>query len=109
MPWLNDSRGDAKLTGFPSTNNSPSLCGCNPAMILISVDFPAPLSPNTQLTSPAFTVKLIPFNARIAPVGLAHVHHLDQRVTTVQLRIGMLMQRVRHDYPTFLVVDRRFT
>src|SRR6478736_8944249 len=36
-------------------------------MILIRVDLPAPLSPSTQVTSPAPTDKLIPDNARIAP------------------------------------------
>src|ERR1700712_1277498 len=39
-------------------------------MILIRVDFPAPLSPSTQVTSPAETDRLIPDNARIAPYAL---------------------------------------
>ena len=70
MPWDSDSRGEENDCSCPSTSSVPSLCGCSPAMILIRVDLPAPLSPSTQDTSPAFTVRLMPFNARIAPYVL---------------------------------------
>src|SRR6478752_2652396 len=70
MPWSNDSRGDPKWTSLPSTFRLPSVCPCSPDMILIRVDFPAPLSPSTQVTSPAPTDRLIPDNARIAPYAL---------------------------------------
>ena len=55
MPRSRASRGEANRTGSPSTRNSPRSCWCTPARILISVDFPAPLSPSTQVTSPALT------------------------------------------------------
>src|SRR6476659_7451681 len=67
MPWSKDSRGDPKWTSLPSTFSDPSECPCNPDMILIRVDLPAPLSPSTQVTSPAPTATLLPDNARIAP------------------------------------------
>src|SRR6267143_3147372 len=55
MPAARASRGPPKRTFFPSTRNSPSSCVCTPDRILISVDLPAPLSPSTQVTSPAWT------------------------------------------------------
>src|SRR5918996_6401762 len=67
MPWSSDLRGESKCTWAPSTLRVPSVCGCNPEMILMRVDLPAPLSPSTQVTSPAFTVRLTPSRARIAP------------------------------------------
>src|SRR6478736_9804039 len=70
MPCESASRGEANDCSCPSTSRVPSLWGCSPAMILIRVDFPAPLSPSTQETSPALTVRLMPFNARIAPYVL---------------------------------------
>src|SRR6478752_10815942 len=70
MPWSRDSRGEEKLTSLPSTFIVPSLCGWRPAMILIRVDLPAPLSPRTQVTSPARTVRLMPLRARMAPYVL---------------------------------------
>src|SRR3954451_3435002 len=70
MPCPSESRGLVKWTSLPSTFIVPSLCGCRPAMILIRVDFPAPLSPRTQVTSPALTVRLMPLRARMAPYVL---------------------------------------
>jgi len=55
IPRSSASRGEVNLTGSPSTLNSPVSCWCTPARILIKVDFPAPLSPSTQVTSPALT------------------------------------------------------
>src|SRR6478735_6191913 len=70
MPWARDSRGELNETSLPSTFMVPSLCGCSPAMILMRVDLPAPLSPRTQVTSPALTVRLMPLRARMAPYVL---------------------------------------
>ena len=67
MPWSSACRGEEKLTSLPSTLTVPSVCPCSPDMILIRVDLPAPLSPSTQVTSPAPTRRLIPSSARIAP------------------------------------------
>src|SRR6478752_10812232 len=70
MPCCSASRGEEKCTSLPSTVRTPSLCGCRPEMILIRVDLPAPLSPRTQVTSPARTVRLMPRSARMAPYVL---------------------------------------
>src|SRR3954453_4950524 len=70
MPWSRESRGLEKGTGFPSTFTVPSVCGCNPEMILIRVDLPAPLSPSTQVTSPALTRRLMPCKAMMGPKDL---------------------------------------
>src|SRR5919112_3015240 len=70
MPWSSDSRGEPKCTSAPSTLRVPSVCGCSPEMILMRVDLPAPLSPSTQVTSPALTVRLTPSRARMAPYAL---------------------------------------
>ena len=44
--------GDVKVTLFPSSNISPLSGITAPHNTLISVDFPAPLSPITPKTSP---------------------------------------------------------
>ncbi len=79
MPWSSASRGEPSFTGWPSTSSSPSSCWLTRVMILISVDFPAPLYPRTQVTSPLPTLRLIPSRRVMFPVGLAHVLELDQR------------------------------
>src|SRR5690349_12240247 len=70
MPWSSESRGEPNFTGLPSTLSSPEVCGCSPEMILIRVDLPAPLSPSTQATSPARTVRLMPSSATMGPKAL---------------------------------------
>src|SRR6185437_13559056 len=70
MPWFRASRGEPKVTGWPSTFRVPSVCGCSPEMILIRMDLPAPLSPSTQATSPALTVRLMPDRATMGPKDL---------------------------------------
>ena len=78
MPWSSAARGEENCTAWPSTVSVPSLCGCRPEMILIRVDFPAPLSPSTQVTSPARTVRLMPLQGPDGAVALAHVVEPDQ-------------------------------
>src|ERR671921_1763561 len=70
MPWSSASRGEPKVTGLPSTFTVPSEWGWSPAMILMRVDLPAPLSPSTQVTSPALTVRLMPDRATMGPKDL---------------------------------------
>src|SRR6218665_2315903 len=52
IPLRNASAGSANETARPLSNTWPELAGETPAMILVSVDFPAPFSPTTQFTSP---------------------------------------------------------
>src|SRR5947199_5503521 len=70
MPWSSESRGEENFTGWPSTLRVPEVCGCSPEMILMRVDLPAPLSPSTQATSPARTVRLMPSSATMGPKAL---------------------------------------
>src|SRR6185312_12236063 len=63
-------RGEPNFTSWPSTFNVPEVCGCSPEMILMRVDLPAPLSPSTQATSPARTVRLMPSSATMGPKAL---------------------------------------
>ena len=56
MPSASASRGEEKVRFSPSTTKSPLVWACAPARILMNVDLPAPLSPSTQVTSPALTV-----------------------------------------------------
>src|SRR5438876_1191857 len=50
-------------TGLPSKSTSPSSNGWMPAIDLISVDLPAPLSPTRAITSPSRTAKSTSFSA----------------------------------------------
>ena len=53
MPAAFAAAGDANETGSPSSSMRPSSGATTPAMILISVDFPAPFSPSTAWMRPA--------------------------------------------------------
>ena len=52
------SMGEVKVTGLPSNRISPLSGITAPHKTLISVDFPAPLSPITPNTSPGYNSKL---------------------------------------------------
>ena len=67
MPLASASLGESKVIGSPSTSSSPSVGLCRPAMILINVDLPAPLSPSTPVTSPAPTRRLMSLSAMMFP------------------------------------------
>src|SRR5918993_5600486 len=56
--------GFPALTGAPEMRISPSVGSMTPAMLLINVDFPAPLGPTMQCTSPGITSKSTPPSAR---------------------------------------------
>ena len=58
--------GDAKETSFPSSSMRPSSGATTPAIILMSVDLPAPFSPSTAWIAPGRTAILASFSA-IAP------------------------------------------
>src|SRR4051812_29459877 len=70
MPCSSASRGEPNDTAEPSTRNTPSSCLCRPATILISVDLPAPLSPSTQVISPAATSSVMSRSAMMLPYRL---------------------------------------
>src|SRR5436305_11873324 len=57
-------------TGLPSKSTSPSSNGWMPAIDLISVDLPAPLSPTRAITSPSRTSKSTSFSACTDPNDL---------------------------------------
>src|SRR5918999_1194446 len=67
MPRCAASLGPWMLTGSPSKRISPLSNGWIPAMHLISVDLPAPLSPTSAITSPFDTWKSTSNSAWTAP------------------------------------------
>ena len=67
MPRRAESFGPWMCTGSPSKRISPLSTGWMPAMHLISVDLPAPLSPTSAMTSPADTWKSTSNSAWTAP------------------------------------------
>ena len=61
------SAGDEMCVGSPSKRTSPASNGKIPAMHLIIVDLPAPLSPTSAVTSPARATRSTPRSACTAP------------------------------------------
>jgi hypothetical protein len=61
------ARGEPNETFSPSMRISPSSWWWTPERILMNVDFPAPLSPRTQVTSPSFTTAETSFRAITFP------------------------------------------
>ena len=55
MPWSREAPGLGKLTWVPSSSTVPAVGSWTPAMILTSVDLPAPLSPTSATISPVYT------------------------------------------------------
>ena len=70
MPWVRASRGERNETVCPRRTRSPWSCGKTPAMILPSVDLPAPFSPTNAWTVPARTATETSSRARVAPKDL---------------------------------------
>src|SRR5436305_6924632 len=67
MPRVAASLGPWMVTGSPSKSTSPESYGWMPAMHLISVDLPAPLSPTSAMTSPSRTSKSTSVSACTEP------------------------------------------
>src|SRR4051812_29417063 len=67
MPSRDASFGLWMCTTSPSKRISPESTGWIPAMHLMSVDLPAPLSPTRAMTSPAATRKSTWYSAWTAP------------------------------------------
>src|SRR5277367_4791962 len=70
IPAARASRVERKWTGLPSMRISPASPACTPAMIFISVLFPAPFSPATPWIEPGRSAKSTPRNARTPPNAL---------------------------------------
>src|SRR4051812_35802854 len=70
MPSFAASLGPWMVTGWPSKTSSPESIGWMPAMHLISVDLPAPLSPTSARTSPACTSRSTSVSAWTEPKDL---------------------------------------
>src|SRR5579863_6920263 len=67
MPALAASLGERKRTGLPCQIISPAASSQIPAIVLISVDLPAPLSPTRAVTCPAGMSRSMPVSACTGP------------------------------------------
>src|SRR6478609_2043770 len=67
MPRPDASCGDASVTGTSSNRTSPESYCCAPESPLISVDLPAPLSPTSALTMPAWILRFTPLSTSTGP------------------------------------------
>ena len=67
MPAALAAVGDANVTGSPSSSMRPSSGVTTPAMILISVDLPAPFSPRIAWMRPASIASSASWSARTPP------------------------------------------
>src|SRR5258706_10954103 len=67
IPAARASRTDRKRVSRPSSAKRPENSACTPAMIFISVLFPAPFSPTRPWISPAESTKSTPRSASTPP------------------------------------------
>src|SRR5665647_1190710 len=67
MPAARASRTDRNRVSRPSSRKRPANSVCTPAMIFISVLFPAPFSPTRPWISPAESAKSTPRSASTPP------------------------------------------
>ena len=67
MPRSRASDDEEKTTGSPRSSIAPEVGLMTPDNIFISVDLPAPFSPNSVVTRPARMSKLTPFSASMLP------------------------------------------
>src|SRR3954464_11185799 len=70
MPAARASRADRNRVSRPSNAKRPVNSVCTPAMIFISVLFPAPFSPTRPWISPAESAKSTPRSAAMPPKAL---------------------------------------
>ena len=61
------STADEKATRSPSSSILPEVGFSTPERIFISVDLPAPFSPNSVVTLPRWMSKFTPFSACVPP------------------------------------------
>ncbi len=67
MPRARASSAEPSTTGSPSSTISPELGVITPERIFISVDLPAPFSPNSVVTWPRWMSKFTPLSACTLP------------------------------------------
>src|SRR5690625_1588424 len=67
MPCSFAASGESTTNISPLDVIEPPYSVYTPDKILMSVDFPAPLAPNSPSTSPEWSVKSTPFRTRFAP------------------------------------------
>ena len=67
MPRSRASDDEEKVTGLPSSSMVPAVGLTTPVRIFISVDLPAPFSPNNVVTLPRRISKFTPFSAWMLP------------------------------------------
>ena len=67
MPWPRAWAADAKVIGLPSSSMTPEVGVTTPDRIFMSVDLPAPFSPNSAVTLPRWMSKLTPLRAWVLP------------------------------------------
>ncbi len=87
IPLWRASRGEANCTSAPSTRSVPSSRWNTPERILISVDFPAPLSPRMHVTARGVDVQRDVPEREDVPEVLRDVLELEQ--------VGRLAHRAR--------------
>ena len=109
MPWLRDSRGEREVNLFAVDLHCSLIVGmqagndldqCRLARSIVAEH-------TCHLTGVDDHVDSLEGSDR--SVGLANIDHFDQRLTLVQCRIGVFLQSVGHNMPTFLIVESRFT
>ena len=71
IPCSRASVDEPNATRAPSSSMNPEVGGRMPERIFISVDLPAPFSPNNVVTLPRCTSKFTPFKAWVLPKDLA--------------------------------------
>ena len=83
--------GRSSVTGLPWKSIVPEVGWCTPASTLTSVDLPAPLSPTSATTSPAWTSRSMSVSADTAPKFLR-----DAAQAQDQLALGRAARRCGH-------------
>ena len=101
MPAALASAGEVKRTSRPSSSMRPSSGATTPAMILISVDLPAPFSPRIAWMRPASTTRCGLLQGAHAAIALGHAVHAEERSRRVCLNSvhdgpGLQSEEARH-------------
>ena len=79
MPWRLASSGDAGRYGWPSIAIVPASARSAPASTFISVLLPAPFSPMSAWTCPAWSSKLTPSSATVGAEALLEAVDAEER------------------------------